>query len=397
MRRRFGLAPLLAALCLTAPAAATQHLVRAGSNWQQLQVRLKPGDEVILMPGRHRPATLEGLHGERNRPIVIRGLDPARPPVILAARFGIRLIDPRHVQLRDLSIRGATIHGILIEGSTDAEDGQAARSGPIGLTRVTITDTGPTRSFTADSRHALCIRGISGVSIKSCHIAGWSGSAIEIVGGKEISVRDCTFVGHDNRHQVTGVRLRAGCQGVRIDRCRFTNVGDQGICVGGASRPYEFNPPLAEDGEPDSLFEASRVNITRSVFQGGLCAVAFVNCTRAIVRRCTIVRPRRAVVSIRRDQADPRFAAPGRCAFGGNLVIWERGDLTSLTHLGPGADISSVVLEENLWWTPDGPAAIKALGTFPGTFSTPQIVDVDPALDASLRPVTAAASQFGAD
>ena len=393
MRRRFGLAHLLAALCLTAPAAATQHLVRAGSNWQQLQRRLKPGDEIILMPGRHRPATLDGLRGERDRPIVIRGLDPARPSVIHAARFGIRLIDPRHVQLRDLSVRGATIHGILIEGRTNVD----ALPGPIVLTRVTITDTGPIGSATVDSRHALSIRHMRGVSIRSCHIEGWSGSAIEVVGGREISIRDCTFVGHDDRHQVTGVRLRAGCRGVGIDRCRFTNVGDQGICVGGASQPDEFHPRLAEEDEPDSLFEASRVTITRSTFLGGLCAVAFVNCTKAIVRRCTIVRPRRAVVSIRRDQQDPRFAAPRRCAFGGNLVIWEPGDLTSLTHLGPGADISSVVLEENLWWTPGGPAAIKALGAFPGTFSTPQIVDVDPALDATLRPVTAAAGHFGAN
>ena len=46
---------LIAPLLLAQAAGATQHLVSPGEDLELLDERLKPGDEIILMPGQHRP------------------------------------------------------------------------------------------------------------------------------------------------------------------------------------------------------------------------------------------------------------------------------------------------------------------------------------------------------
>ena len=85
---------------------AKQHLVRAGSNWEMLEKKLRPGDEIILMPGVHRAATLDNLRGTEARPIVIRSVDPRLGAKIRAEGYGLRLVNPRHVRVENLIIDG---------------------------------------------------------------------------------------------------------------------------------------------------------------------------------------------------------------------------------------------------------------------------------------------------
>jgi hypothetical protein len=377
---------------------ATQHLVSAGENWQSIGPRLRPGDEIILMPGVHKPVTLTGARGEPDRPIIIRGLDPNNPPTIEAGRFGINLPDAMHVKIKDIVITGASVNGLAINtgiGGSPSEEIEPAPTSHITLENITINETGPAGSL--PTRHAMHIRHASNVEIVGCRFRGWNGSAIEIIGGREVRIRDCTFEGTDDRTQESGVRIRGNSDRVKVEACRFENAGDQGVCIGGASDPEEFSPPLADDAEVGSLTEASWVIVRRCVFRGGLCAIAFVNADRSTVRNCTILRPKRAVVSIRHDQEDTRFRGSSRCAFGNNLITWEPGDLTELLHLGAGAELDSVSLEQNLWWSTDLSATLASLGAFPETMALPQVMNVNPLLDESLRPTAEAAAQFGAN
>jgi hypothetical protein len=395
------LAATLVVLATTSLAHATQHLVRAGENWQHVEKKAKPGDEILLMPGRHDPVTLTGLHGTAERPIIIRGIDPKSPSVIAATRYGLRLIDSRHVEVSNIAIDGATINGIAIESAVDGLETSPDAFEPVGpllLERITIVNTGPTgRLGTAAQRHAIHLRHVSRVRILDCRVDGWVGSGLEIVGGREITVVNSNFFGQKDRRQLSGIRVRAGAQRVRIRNCHFRNAGDQGVAIGAGSSLEDFLPRIADDAPPGSLYEALRVHVTGSIFEGGLCAIAFVNCDRAIVRNCTIVRPQRTIVSIRNDQTDPRFAGAAHCAFGSNIITWEPGDITSLAHIGRGAELASASLEQNLWWTPAPAADLEQLGPFPGTAAFPQITDVDPELDENLVPESAAASAFGAN
>jgi hypothetical protein len=393
------LTALAVTMLLASSAGATQHLVRPGDDLELLDERLKPGDEIILMPGEHRPAMFESAQGTRERPIIIRSLDPANPSTIEASTYGLRLRNPRHVRISDLNIIGATIHGIFLEGDADEPAGDAegketpaAPAGDVILSRVAVIDTGP-----KGLRHAIHARHLLTVRIEECRIEGWAGSAIELVACEDVEIRDCRFNGKEEFAQITGVRARAGSDRVRIDRCRFTDAGEQAVCLGGQSELAEFHPPPTEETKPASVFEAARVQVTDCTFVNGRCALAFVHTERCTVRNCTILRPRHAVVSVRREQEDPRFAPTTNCTFGSNLIVWEEGDLTVLTHLAGGATTEGITLEDNLWWSPDFEAQKDELGPFPGAAAFPQVTDLDPKLDENLKPTAEEARLYGAD
>jgi hypothetical protein len=265
-------------------AIATQHLVAAGEDWSLLDSRLKPGDEILLMPGTHRAVTLENARGTSDRPIVIRPADPAQPVTIEADRYGLRLLGPRHVQIADVIITGATIHGLSLEGKKTsareaaAGEGESARCGSVTLRHVAVLDTGP-----RGLRHGVRIEQLDDVRILGCRVEGWAGSGIEIVACSDVLIEDCAFSGKEDFTQLSGVRLRAGSQGIRLNRCRFQASGDQGVCIGGESKMDEFARPPAADAEPESLFEAIEVEVLRCTFRDGLCAVGW---STAATRRC---------------------------------------------------------------------------------------------------------------
>ncbi|MHC5114152.1 MAG: right-handed parallel beta-helix repeat-containing protein [Planctomycetota bacterium] len=379
------------ALALAPAVSGTQYLIGHGESWKDLSGTLKPGDEIILMPGQHVPATLDAPHGTAEKPIVIRGLDPKRPPTIVANRYGIRLRDPRHVRIENVIVTGATIHGISLEGVARKSESADTGSGSVTISNVVIDNTGP-----EGLRHAINARRITTLRVDRCRISGWAGSGLEIVGCEDVEVRSCRFTGKEDFEQVSGIRVRGGTDRVQIDRCRFVSTGKEAVCIGGRTKLDEFRLPVPEDAEPGSLREASRVWVTRCVTEGGACAFSFVQCERSSVRQCTIFAPQQAVVSLRHEQSDPRFGASVGCSFGSNLITWRADELETLTHVGTGADASSLILADNLWWTSDMDKMLPHLGSFPGVEQFPQVTTVDPQLDKSLKPTVAAAEMFGA-
>jgi hypothetical protein len=383
---------ILSATLLSADVCcATQHLVRPGSSWQRLDERIKPGDEIILMPGRHKPVTLEFAQGTPDAPIIIKGVDPNNPSVIDAERYGLRLLDPRYVRIMNVEIIGATINGLSLEGSTTGEKEVSGPSGRVIIRNVSITDTGP-----RGQRHAILLQRLEGANIEGCTIDGWGGSGVEVVACTEVTIEDCRFTGKEDYSQVSGVRLRAGTDRATIQRCTFTNVGDQGVCIGGGSKMEEFATPPPSPADPDSCFEASRVNVLRCVFRRGRCALAFAAAEGATVRNCTIVRPSQAVISVRREQKDPRFGAAANCVFGSCIITWQPGDLKTLAHLGKDSAAEGLTLEENIWWTPNWEEVKESLGPFPGTILWDQITNLDPRLDDQLVPAADNTQSFGA-
>jgi len=393
------LPPTAAALMLAAtPAAhATDHLVQEGTNWQFLAERLTPGDRIILMPGEHRPVSLSKLHGTAQRPITIMGVDPRNPSTIEAERYGIRIEDLSHLHIRNLIITGATIHGISLEAAWDPDADESAlpydARRTVRLSNITVKNTGP-----QGLRHAINLEHLSEIQIEDCRLEGWAGSGIELLGCTDVTIENSRFTGKQDHTQISGVRVRGGSDRVRITNCRFENVGDQGVCIGGESDLEELRPKPADDAQHGSLFEAARVQVMRCVFKGSMCALAFVNCERSTVRNCTIHRPRRAVVSIRREQKDPRFGAVRYCTFGSNLIVWQPGDVARLAHVGKDVQDQDIGidLEDNLWWSPDLEQTKQKLGAMPGNVLFPQVMNVDPELDDELKPTEEQAKLFGA-
>ncbi len=372
------------------PASAAQVLVNPGDDWQSKAAKVRPGDEVILLPGRHRAASFDRLVGTTEAPITIRGASQQKPAVISAQLDGIRIKEGSHLVIKDLQITGGSASGIWISGAV-AESAEPQRSSNILIQNVSISKIGP-----RGQRHGIYLSALNDIRILSVRVEGWGGSAIELVACSDVSINNSAFRGIDDHTQYCGIRARAGSERVNISECRFDNAGDFVICMGGKSNPADHMPPIPADSPPASVAEASNVQVDRCKIIGGLSPIALIHAENCSVRATTIVRPGRCVIAMLNESPDVRVKPTGRNTFGFNLTVWQAGDITRLVEVGEGAKGDGLVLEDNLWWSNETPEQRARLGPLPGKDPLRQIFDVDPKLNDRLKPATPAAQAYGA-
>lgn len=374
--------------CWATTTNATQHLVSPGQDWSRLHDRIKPGDEIILMPGPHRPAFFQDLHGTPEQPITIRGFSEEHPGLITAQSFGLQFSRPRHVILQDLIISGARGNGINL----DDQDGQQSIGEPwtadVMIRRVKVLRTGP-----SGNTDGIKLSGLRNVRLFECTVEGWGGSAVDLVGCQDVTIESSTFRGLREHAQSSGIQIKGGSTRVRVTQCRLENAGLRAINLGGSTDLKYFRPPVAESAKVDSQFEATNVVIERCVIIGSDCAIAFVNSRGASIRQNTIVNPKLWVFRILQETRDPRFGPSEGGTIGGNLIVWQEGKLAELINVGPSTRAEALMFEENVWWSPDlKPSQIERL---PGRQLLPQLT-VDPTLDDDFRPQNPEVSGLGA-
>jgi hypothetical protein len=378
--------------------AGMQHLVAPGENWESLAAKVQPGDEIILMPGRHKPAIFEKLQGTRDAPITIRGLDRNRDniPIISAARHGILITDPQHIIIENLHVTGASIAGIALRSlpatSTEpTQNADALNTANVRLRNVTVTKVGP-----AGRRDAIEIVGQDHVSIERCEFEGWGGAAIAMIASRNVTIHDCTFKALADHTQTEGVLMRAGTSRIIITNCRFEMANGPSIVAGGKSEPTAFQPAVADDAKPGSVYEALHIQVMRCVFRNSQAPIVMQSADNVLARSCTFHRPKTCVIMFDHKHDDLRFAPAARFIFGDNLVVWEPGDLMMYTLAPPSVDLRNLMWEQNLWWSSESIEARQKLGEFQGGLVSEQIMDVDPRLDEKLQPQAPAAQMYGA-
>lgn len=393
--RRHRVHLVMACLALAAcavPAHATQHLVRAGDSWSHLAQRVRPGDEIILMPGLHEPATLDHLAGNARRPIVIRSVDSANPAVIRASRYGLRLRAPQHVEIRDLTITGAKINGILIQadGPPGRPLSDGAVAGHVMLRNITVERTGP-----RGLRDAIVLKALSSVRIEQCTIEGWAGMGLEIVACQKVFINHCSFKGRDDHSQAGGIRVRAGSDGIRIGDCSFEEAGLSAICLGAVSDLDEFSPALPEQPDVGSLYEASHIWIENCTFLHQDQPLTLVHCNQVRIQNNSFVRPHGSVISLPVGHTDPGFGQVRDTRVLANMIVWDPGDLERLVQ-SESAEEPGLWIDENLWWSRKISDEWAELGPLPGNKVGRQLTDVDPRLDETLRPTRPGMGIYGA-
>ncbi len=389
---------VLASMAPAADAQGIQHLISPGDHWADLADRLRPGDQIILMPGRHRPAHFDDLQGTANRPITIRGLSRSHPSTIEAQREGIRLRRCQHVEIRDLTITGATVSGIEVVDDAPERAGAEPFESHITIRNVRVLNTGPT-----GRRHAVRLKGVADVAVKDSHFEAWGGSAVAIIGCQRVMISDCTMIGRAGFGQLNAVQARAGSTAVRIENCTIRDAGLTAFALGGVSDPEDFRPALQDEddstGSRSLRHELDQVRVQHNLIQGGESAIAFINVSRAIVRQNTILAPTKWVYVVSDERDDPRLGSIDRCQFGSNLITWPAGTLDRLTAVGANGSPRGLTVEENLWWAEpneDGTDPDPVLSESPaGMLQFQQAVDVDPKLDGKYRPQTPEAQIFG--
>lgn len=390
MIRRVLLA-ILIVLVITPTVCATQHLIRAGRRWDHLAATLRPGDEIIFMPGRHRPGSLEMVQGTAEQPIVIRSINAENLATIDAESFGIQLRRCRFVTIKDVIVDGATISGLeLTSGTALPGAGGNITPGRITLDNVTVRNTGP-----RGLRHAIALMGLSDVEIRNCRAEGWGGAAIDIARCDTVQIRDCVFAGNDQFTQIAGIQIHASCLDVRVNHCTFTDAGETVLSVGAGKRNETSLPPMPE-AKPGTLYEARKVWIEYCTIRGGGHAALFAHCDLATFRNNTIADPKGLAILVKREEDDPRLDLANRLHIESNLIQWSSDGGKSVALISPEIESKRLTIGANLWWHEDEASRLATLEALTPYQMFPQVVEVNPRLDESLKPGQSDAEVYGA-
>ena len=385
---------ILISMSIHSSALATQHLITPGDDWQKFSGKLKAGDEIILMPGKHRSATLDDLAGTADQPITIRGLEGQTPSIIDGQRDGLRLNRPHHVVIKDLTISDCALGGIsvsdgvVVPPASRPDDPETL--GPIAISNVKILRIGLRMD-----RDAISLIGVDTVKIDRCQIEGWNSCGIELVGCHDASIDHCTFKPAEGFTPLCGIAARAGSERLQIRDCRFESAGKRVLCMGGNSKIEHFRPRLTAEAKPASRAEAAHIVIDNCFILNGQLPLALINVDDCIVQNCTVVRPRAAVLAVLSEQIDPRILSGRSITFGSNLITWEPGEIQKLADVHKTILDNAIQWQSNLWWSAQSPADREKLGTLPGKTNWPQIFDVDPKLDEQFKPAEERAAEFG--
>ncbi len=350
---------LLAVLVVAAAAGAQERVrVKDSAELRRAVERASPGRVISLAPGTYAPGLrLAGLAGKPGRPIVLEGGDPA--PVFAGGACALHLVDCRWVTLRNLVVKGCTGNGINIDdgGSPDTP------AHHIVLENVTVLDTGPT-----GNHDGIKLSGLDDFALRRCRVAGWGGSAVDMVGCHRGVVEDCVFEGKPGFSQSNGVQMKGGSKDILVHGCFFQNAGHRSVNVGGSTGLRYFRPK-------DARFEAEDITVAGNRFTGSLACVAFVNANGARVHRNTMHLPGKWVLRILQETTHDRFPPCRNAVFEHNLIVLDRR-VRTLANVGPGTAPETFRFRNNAWFRADGPAPRLPLREEGGVYQVdPRLAD----------------------
>jgi hypothetical protein len=398
--------------------------IKAGDNWATAASAAQPGDEIVLLDGVHRSATLEGLRGTATQPIMIRSADRTKLAEIAPDREGLKLVDCRHVRIERILVRNARRAGIVIEGSAHGEASQ-----------IEIADTLVVTVEGLVEQAGILVLRAEGVTIRRSRFENCKGSALRIedssrVRAERVQIRntaggedallllgDCDELAFDDLwiagpfstalsigtkdapregEPVAPIRLPEPIRGPRPEG--RADADSPAVSAPPEARPSEA-PPATTRASDEPTTPRARVrdaSFTNILVRGAVRAIEIGSCTAVRIGNSTFVGPRDEVFRFVRP---PKERSAAELRFHDNIVAWAPGSLKRFANLVEGASDSGLRLGPNLWWSEELPAALPLLGPeekpFPGTVDVPQTVDIDPDLDDRGRPRREEAKLFG--
>jgi len=303
-----------------------------------------PGTVIRIAPGRYQPGVFAaGLKGAPDRPIVIEGTEPGRPPLFEGGKVAWQLSDCEHLTLRNIAVRGQQANGINIDdgGSFDTPTRHLVLEG------IHVSDVGPRGNF-----DGIKLSGVDDFTVRGCTVEGWGGQAIDMVGCHRGVIEECTFRGKDGFSQSTGPQAKGGSSQITIRRCLFLDAGGRAVNLGGSTGLAYFRPRGA-------LYEARDICVEACVFVGSQAPVAFVGVDGAVVRYNTLYRPTKWVLRILQETTEPGFAPCRNGRFEHNLIVFRRADVQVHANIGPHTRPDTFTFADNFWFCEDRPQASR--------------------------------------
>jgi hypothetical protein len=343
---------------------------------------LQPGDEVRLLPGVHIPFTLADLHGERDRPIVIRGWQPEadKPlPYVRGEVFSCALLRPSHVVLRDLIVGNSTGPTVLIDGSQGAV---AALAETPWDANVVVTNLSIRQENPSPSQSAIYLRTIQRADVSHIAIKGWNNSAVVLDNCAGVGVSQIIAENSDKLPQHRGVAIRAGCEDIS---CMYVSFGphvqvafELGVCDPGNATSHALAP-------------AQRILIAHNAALDSPCFVSLGSIENSTIAFNSIIESTRVVW-----KADGACGVPTAITFDRNLVTWIPGRIERISQVADGIPAESIRLQRYLWWSEELPAAFEATGKPVGVELAPQVFDLNPKVEMhGFNPIEVPARDFG--
>ncbi len=339
----------LTTVLATCASANRQVVVRDTGQLRSALRSAQPGDTILLAPGDYEGVIYaENVFGQADKPVVIAGQDPQRPPVIRGGGNGIQLSRARYVELRHLVVEGARYNGINIDDGGE----YGSPSHHIVLKNLVVRRIGPEGNC-----DGIKLSGVTDFRVESCTIERWGdgGQGIDMVGCHRGLIEGCILRFEDDKGY--GVQAKGGCSSITVRRCRFEHAGARAMQIGGSTGLQFFRPPL-KSGEPHA--EARNITVEGCVFIGSTAAVSFVGVDGAVVRFNTIYNPARWAIRILQETRAEGFVPSRNGVFTDNLVVfrsdrWFEGGV----NIGPDTAPGTFTFARNWWYCEDTPERSK--------------------------------------
>lgn len=353
---------------------ASVHRVEPGLAWHLVANDARPGDLVLLEKGIHINGRIEGLRGTRERPITIRGADPAVPTAIACEEMGLELIRCQWVRVENLYFINPLQAAILIDGGVEVDGVRTASEVSIAISNCRIAT-----SREVPGLDAIRVRDARTVGIADCRFESWSDAAVELRGSSAVVITRCLFSPITESAHAFGVRALDGSEAIAVIQNTFERSVHTAVQIGACEAKGEALVPSRAKG----------VQFVRCALLDVECPIEIAAESEGTLRECTIVDPNTAY------RVDARCGAP-RLAVERCIFTWTPGKLIMPTERRGETSPAMVRLGANLWWSSELPTVFDAIERPYGTESAPQILDVDPKLsDKRFEPMEPKATSYG--
>ena len=317
-----------------------------------------PGTAIVLHAGSHAADQyIDGLTGSADAPIWIGGA-PGEAAQIVGGGEGLHLTRPRYVVVHDLEVTGASDNGVNVDDGGAYDDPEAARF--VALERLRIHDIGQ-----GGNQDCLKLSGVRDFWVLGSELSGCGGGG-QGSGVDHVGCHRGLLVGN-NFHDISGnaVQAKGGSEDLEIRANVMTNAGERAVNLGGSTGLEFFRPPLVMGG-PNA--EARRIAVIANAIVGGATPLAFVGCVDCLAANNPIVGPERWLLRILQETVstpDYEFLPASMGRFVGNVVVFQRGQISTYVNIGADTAPETFVFQSNLWYASDDPGASSPAADLP--------------------------------
>ncbi|MBT8496179.1 MAG: hypothetical protein KJO07_24250, partial [Deltaproteobacteria bacterium] len=182
----------------------------------------------------------------------------------------------------------------------------------------------------------------------------------------------------------SGIQAKGGSADLLILANRITDAGQRALNLGGSTGFEFFRPPLSTSADNA---EGSRLVAAANLIIGSVSPIAFVGCDGCSALNNTLIDPDNWTVRILQETIDRdgySFLPSQNGLFANNLMVFQRGQLSTDVNVGANTDPDSFVFASNLWFASDQPG--NSAPNLPVT-ETGAVIGEDPILDGDYRPM----------